>query len=674
MEPDQAWRSALGQLEMEMPKPAFDTWVRDTCVLSFEADRFTIGVRNSYTREWLESRLSSTVQRLLMGIINREVDVEFKVDPELEMKSLLDDEEEDGADVEDGQEEDKSNNQEGDDDPENALAPDQVEIQPTYGLLYDEIVQPEHVTLVSRYFLRHLRVLGPDLGWLYFGFRQAAYNTGARGGSRHARFTGQAIASMSGITERTFWNRIGNPETWDRLHGLVGTSNGSPEWDTHSVTPRRLPRRYTVAMTLPLTAVDARSLRNWLSRNVKNYGGPELVVEAAAKIPLDELLPLNAESQEGDRPESVSAILSDLFKDQIPADQMLALTTRLHKAIMPDNDLLGVTHFFVEHILPHLGAGPGWMLTLLRDRCYKNKETCEMRDQARVAGGYAEIAGSLGLLRPKTVWEWLRDPIVQVYLQGESSGMGENKWMSPRTFHVLLNEIPAEILKGIIGQDEWRDFPYRSGAVFSIGVAQFSESSGANFSIAVARISQFGGAIFRVFKSLNHLNPITNDSPSPLPALETVGHRPTLPKSSVRGVGNMAFWDFNFLMSNNSVARVGEIRRRQKETGAAIERLAQGFVSWLLYAYSPSGQRVTDPIALAAKRLLENVSSGAGGDFDRLAKMRPYQLKTFFDLDLEGRMLLDAENTLEREIYLINFKDLNKPKKRELYRRLFGNQ
>ena len=87
----------------------------------------------------------------------------------------------------------------------------------------------------------------------------------------------------------------------------------------------------------------------------------------------------------------------------LPAERLESLSTRLHKHIMPDTDRLGMTHFFVEHILPHLGPGPGWMLTLLRDRCWVNRETGEVRNQVTVSGGYAEIAGWMGLSRPMTV-------------------------------------------------------------------------------------------------------------------------------------------------------------------------------------------------------------------------------------------------------------------------------
>ena len=74
-----AWQSALGQLQMEMPKASFDTWVRDTQLVAYENGRFTIGVNNAYARDWLESRLSSTANRLLMGIMNRDVELAFVV-------------------------------------------------------------------------------------------------------------------------------------------------------------------------------------------------------------------------------------------------------------------------------------------------------------------------------------------------------------------------------------------------------------------------------------------------------------------------------------------------------------------------------------------------------------------------------------------------------------------
>jgi len=79
MNAEQAWQSVLGQLQMEMPRASFDTWVRDTKPVSYQDGTLTVGVRNAYSRDWLENRLASTVNRLLVGILNSTVDVNFIV-------------------------------------------------------------------------------------------------------------------------------------------------------------------------------------------------------------------------------------------------------------------------------------------------------------------------------------------------------------------------------------------------------------------------------------------------------------------------------------------------------------------------------------------------------------------------------------------------------------------
>ena len=79
MNPQQAWQATLGQLQMEMSKAAYDTWVRSTDLVTYKEDCFTIGVQNAYARDWLDSRLSSTVVRLLTGLMNSPQQVKFVV-------------------------------------------------------------------------------------------------------------------------------------------------------------------------------------------------------------------------------------------------------------------------------------------------------------------------------------------------------------------------------------------------------------------------------------------------------------------------------------------------------------------------------------------------------------------------------------------------------------------
>ena len=79
MNAERHWQAARGQLQMEMPRAAYDTWVRDAEFLTYEDGTFVIGVKNAYARDWLQDRLLSTVKRILTGIMGRTVDVNFVV-------------------------------------------------------------------------------------------------------------------------------------------------------------------------------------------------------------------------------------------------------------------------------------------------------------------------------------------------------------------------------------------------------------------------------------------------------------------------------------------------------------------------------------------------------------------------------------------------------------------
>mgnify|MGYP002681616282 CR=1 FL=1 len=79
MNAEDAWQSALGQLQTEMSKATYDTWVRSTELVSCEGDTFTVGVQNAYARDWLDTRLTGTVQELLTDMLRRPQTVEFVV-------------------------------------------------------------------------------------------------------------------------------------------------------------------------------------------------------------------------------------------------------------------------------------------------------------------------------------------------------------------------------------------------------------------------------------------------------------------------------------------------------------------------------------------------------------------------------------------------------------------
>ena len=196
---EQSWQSVLGQLQMEMPRASFDTWVRDTQVVSLEGGTLTISVRNVYARDWLESRLTSTVSRLLVGIMNQSVTVRFVVmgtDGEGEFESEEEELEDDTC--------------EDDDD---------LALEPVGWLDYDQIVQPHKQVVVKGYLRRLAMEIGPKAIWLYIGFHQAAWMSNAQGGSNSLR--SWQVRRFSGLSFGAFWRLMKQPEVQKHLTGLV---------------------------------------------------------------------------------------------------------------------------------------------------------------------------------------------------------------------------------------------------------------------------------------------------------------------------------------------------------------------------------------------------------------------------------------------------------------------
>jgi chromosomal replication initiator protein len=76
---EQIWQTALGELQMQVTRATFETWVKDTRVLSYEDGEFVIGVHSAFAKDWLENRLLSTIKRTLTQIMGRSVGVSFVV-------------------------------------------------------------------------------------------------------------------------------------------------------------------------------------------------------------------------------------------------------------------------------------------------------------------------------------------------------------------------------------------------------------------------------------------------------------------------------------------------------------------------------------------------------------------------------------------------------------------
>jgi chromosomal replication initiation ATPase DnaA len=62
------WRITMQQLELQMDRASFYTWMRDMKLVDRQGSRFTVAVRNQYAQAQLQGRLYRTVWRVLSDV------------------------------------------------------------------------------------------------------------------------------------------------------------------------------------------------------------------------------------------------------------------------------------------------------------------------------------------------------------------------------------------------------------------------------------------------------------------------------------------------------------------------------------------------------------------------------------------------------------------------------
>jgi chromosomal replication initiator protein len=79
IEAQEAWEIAYHQLELQLDRGSFDTWLRGAVFLRAEGNCFFIGVRNTYASDMLQHRLYQNIWRVLTDIWGNHVDIQFEV-------------------------------------------------------------------------------------------------------------------------------------------------------------------------------------------------------------------------------------------------------------------------------------------------------------------------------------------------------------------------------------------------------------------------------------------------------------------------------------------------------------------------------------------------------------------------------------------------------------------
>jgi hypothetical protein len=596
MTPDEAWAEVLRQLKGEMPRSSFQTWVADARVLSLAGDVMTLGTRNTYARDWLESRLTKTIEGMLTGIWNRAVAVRFVVDDPPEMP---DDEEESG--------------------------PQQVLIEPVQYIDYEQVVQP-HKQVVVKGYLRRLGVeIGAKAVWLYIGFHQAAWR-GGKAGTLMVRSLD--VLRFSGISDGAFWRLMRDPDMRARLAGLVERVDSLPMrlfQRGRDGRPHRAPVRYRVFLTPRLTRRDARALHQALIAGIAETGSLQGALRALLAHPnlLEGILPPATGPVEVDANFSQLHTVMEVARAAGGADldePTAKLCQELHRRTVDCLGEIHIRHYFIERVMPALQLSPAqaWLVTVARDMAYLNWRTGERRERVTFPGGYVEMAALAGIARYKTIQEWFSTgwkasnkggDIARFFSEMDGpDAPGDLRIASlPRTYRVLLDEPVLDAGGGIKLDANGGIMADAGGGIKQTPMAGLVDADGGIMVDA-------NGGVKNTLTTAQNTKKKTTATSHPLPG--------TTPAA---GADAPLFWELKPLLQRNLVHP--KVQRELLEMEASV----QGLVSWVLFACSPAAARLNDPLGYALSQLRADPLTSAGGLYDRLAALPPAELLHLID-------------------------------------------
>jgi len=209
----EAWQMVLNQLQMEMSRTLFDTWVQPLHPLGFKDGVFSLGAFNPYARDWVDNRLRSRITRLLEGVLGEAVDLRVVVsngyavseEPDIKVES------------EDQLSEEEPNlpTQTPVDEPEQNQkkssaktpppSPRKVMLQRAYGSKRAAVIQPERGMFVTMYFLQQWQpIIGHSAVAIILASRSMCYWNPLTGELRNEVETEMAeLARRAAVSVRT---------------------------------------------------------------------------------------------------------------------------------------------------------------------------------------------------------------------------------------------------------------------------------------------------------------------------------------------------------------------------------------------------------------------------------------------------------------------------------------
>lgn len=204
--PEEAWRTVLGQLQGQVERAAYRTWLEPLRPLAFRDGTYTLAAASTYARDLAQSRFGATITRQLAGVYGGKVTLDLVVhngvSPTVETPFELP--------VEAPPETPAPREQRKAAPP----SPRKLALARAYGDQRAAVIQPERALVVTHYFLsRWTPLLGHSAVHLIMTARAMCYWNPLNGELRNVIDTEMGeLAARAAMSVRTVKDILANPD------------------------------------------------------------------------------------------------------------------------------------------------------------------------------------------------------------------------------------------------------------------------------------------------------------------------------------------------------------------------------------------------------------------------------------------------------------------------------
>ena len=287
---------------------------------------------------------------------------------------------------------------------------DEVIVSPIYASLRDAILEPDRIVKMPVYFFRWLPYVGARTIFEVVGLWQEYYLSShgkqPKGNEKVATRV-ERVGQWAGVSRAQLFRdlTLGEPLYW--FTNKIETDH---EVDRATGRSKKSANKYLL-YGIPLTPGDAEDLQAFLLKEGIQQDAV-LALQKAVKAQPSEILqypfrrPPVSFSQMVPHRITVQDVVREAAGKKLDP-QLSDLADQLADRLLAPTDFIMIRWYFLQHWLPNLGHNAAMFILLLRNLCYFNDETGEIREDVWIPDGYETLAARLGLDNPRQVAQWL---------------------------------------------------------------------------------------------------------------------------------------------------------------------------------------------------------------------------------------------------------------------------